>query len=63
MAKFKKTAGKTANRGGGNAQDQADRLSRTLTESAQQIWLAGVGAFGRAQAEGAKLFEALVRKA
>ena len=62
MAKFKKTAGKTANRGGGNAQDQADRLSRTLTESAQQIWLAGVGAFGRAQAEGAKLFEALVKE-
>ena len=62
MAKFKKTAGKTANRGGGNAQEQADRLSRTLTESAQQIWLAGVGAFGRAQAEGAKLFEALVKE-
>ncbi len=63
MAKFKKTAGKTANRGGGNTQSaQAERLSRTLSESAQQIWLAGVGAFGRAQAEGAKLFEALVKE-
>jgi len=63
MAKFKKTAtGKTANRGGGKAQAQAERLSNTLSESAQQIWLAGVGAFGRAQAEGAKLFEALVKE-
>ena len=63
MAKFKKTAtGKTANRGGGKAQAQAERLSNTLSESAQQIWLAGVGAFGRAQAEGHKLFEALVKE-
>ena len=63
MAKFKKTAGKTANRGAGNSQSaQAERLSKTLSESAQQIWLAGVGAFGRAQAEGAKLFEALVKE-
>src|SRR3546814_8122501 len=30
--------------------------------SAQQIWLAGVGAFGRAQAEGTKLFEGLVKE-
>lgn len=66
MAKFKKTAGKTTDtankRASGNAQAQAERLSRTLSESAQQIWLAGVGAFGRAQAEGAKLFEALVKE-
>lgn len=62
MAKFKKSAGKTAKRGAGNAQSQAEQLSRTLSESAQQIWLAGVGAFGRAQAEGAKLFEALVKE-
>ena len=62
MAKFKKTAGKTANRGGNAQSAQAERLSKTLTESAQQIWLAGVGAFGRAQAEGHKLFEALVKE-
>lgn len=62
MAKFKKTAGKKTAGNAGNAQAQAERLSRTLSESAQQIWLAGVGAFGRAQAEGAKLFEALVKE-
>ena len=38
------------------------RLAKTLSESTQQIWLAGVGAFSRAQAEGGKLFEALVKE-
>lgn len=33
----------------------------SISESAQQIWLAGVGAFGRAQAEGTRLFEGLVK--
>jgi poly(hydroxyalkanoate) granule-associated protein len=65
-AKFKKTAKKTTGKSGsagkGSAQEQAERLSKTLSESAQQIWLAGVGAFGRAQAEGTKLFEGLVKE-
>ncbi|QQQ03343.1 phasin family protein [Lysobacter enzymogenes] len=69
-AKFKKTAkktsGKTRSAGaagkGAGAQEQAERLSKSLSESAQQIWLAGVGAFGRAQAEGTKLFEGLVKE-
>jgi poly(hydroxyalkanoate) granule-associated protein len=60
-AKFKKTA-KKSTAGKASAQQQADRLSRSLSESAQQIWLAGVGAFSRAQAEGTKLFEALVKE-
>ena len=61
MAKLKKTARKkTAS--SASAQSQADRLSKSLSESAQQIWLAGVGAFGRAQAEGTKLFEGLVKE-
>lgn len=41
---------------------QAEVLSKTIMESAQHIWLAGVGAFGRAQDEGTKLFEALVKE-
>lgn len=44
------------------ADDGAPRNPRTLSESAQQVWLAGLGAFGRAQAEGGKLFDALVRE-
>ena len=59
MAKFKKAGKKT---GPSSAQAQADQLSKKLSESAQQVWLAGVGAFGRAQAEGSKLFEALVKE-
>jgi poly(hydroxyalkanoate) granule-associated protein len=63
MAKLKKTA-KTARKkaAGASAQAQADHLTKSLSESAQQIWLAGVGAFGRAQAEGSRLFEGLVKE-
>jgi poly(hydroxyalkanoate) granule-associated protein len=38
------------------------QLASTIRESAQQIWLAGLGAFGKAQEEGAKVFEALVKE-
>ena len=61
MAKFKKSTKKTT-AGKAGAQDQSARLSKTLSESASQIWLAGMGAFGRAQAEGTKLFEVLVKE-
>ncbi|WP_082538832.1 phasin family protein [Lysobacter sp. Root494] len=61
MAKFKKTAKKTARPTKANAA-QAEQLSKTLSESAQQVWLAGVGAFSRAQTEGTKLFEALIKE-
>ena len=59
MAKLKKTAKKKST---ADTQAQAERLSKSLSESAQQIWLAGVGAFGRAQEEGTKLFEGLVKE-
>ena len=36
-------------------------LAGTVKESAQQIWLAGLGAFSKAQQEGGKVFEALVK--
>ena len=63
MAKLKKTAKKTASSANpANLQAQAEQLSKRLSESAQQVWLAGVGAFGRAQAEGGKLFESLVKE-
>ena len=38
------------------------QLSATIRESAQQIWLAGLGAFAKAQQEGNKVFDALVRQ-
>jgi poly(hydroxyalkanoate) granule-associated protein len=37
-------------------------LASTIRESAQQIWLAGLGAFAKTQAEGAKVFDALVKQ-
>ncbi|MBO9677066.1 MAG: phasin family protein [Acidovorax sp.] len=37
-------------------------LPRTVKDSAQQIWLAGLGAFSKAQEEGGKVFEALVKE-
>lgn len=38
------------------------QLSATIRESAQQIWLAGLGAFAKAQEEGNKVFDALIRE-
>jgi poly(hydroxyalkanoate) granule-associated protein len=38
------------------------QLAVTVKESAQQIWLAGLGAFAKAQEEGNKVFDALVRE-
>src|SRR6187401_3086760 len=37
-------------------------LSDTVRDSAQQIWLAGLGAFSKAQEEGGKVFDALVKE-
>ncbi len=37
-------------------------LAGQVKESAHQIWLAGMGAFARAQAEGTKVFETLVQE-
>ncbi len=38
------------------------QLSNAVKESAQQIWLAGLGAFSKAQEEGGKVFETLVKE-
>ncbi|MGH6626615.1 MAG: phasin family protein [Burkholderiaceae bacterium] len=37
-------------------------LSGTVKDSAQQIWLAGLGAFAKAQEEGGKVFDTLVKE-
>jgi poly(hydroxyalkanoate) granule-associated protein len=38
------------------------RLAQAVLDSAHHIWLAGLGAFGKAQQEGGKLFETLVKE-
>ncbi len=37
-------------------------LAATIRDSATNIWLAGLGAFSKAQEEGGKLFDALVKE-
>lgn len=44
------------------SKQSAPQLSSAVKESAQQIWLAGLGAFSKAQEEGGKVFEALVKE-
>lgn len=41
---------------------QAGRFSQKLGESAQQVWLASLGAIGRAQQGGSRLFDSLVKE-
>lgn len=38
------------------------QLASSVKDSAQQIWLAGMGAFAKAQEEGGKVFDALVKE-
>jgi poly(hydroxyalkanoate) granule-associated protein len=42
--------------------DTGAPLSGSVKESAQQIWLAGLGAFAKAQEEGSKVFDSLVKE-
>ena len=39
-----------------------NQLASTVKESAQQIWLAGLGAFAKAQEEGGKVFGARAKE-
>ncbi|MCD6078340.1 MAG: hypothetical protein K0R89_2278 [Ramlibacter sp.] len=47
---------------GEGADPSSAQLADTVKESAQQIWLAGLGAFSKAQEEGGRVFEALVKE-
>jgi len=38
------------------------QLSATIRDSAEQIWLAGLGAFAKSQEEGNRVYEALIRE-
>ena len=45
-----------------NRKTDPNDFVNTVRESAQQIWLAGLAAFSKAQAEGSKVFEGLVKE-
>lgn len=65
MAKLKKSTNSKSSASKGSAADfkaSAEHMSKSIVDSAQQIWMAGMGAFNRAQGEGSKLFEALVKE-
>lgn len=57
VTKTKKSTGN-----GGTAGASSTQFSNTVKESAQQIWLAGLGAFSKAQEQGGKAFETLVKE-
>lgn len=44
------------------SKSEGKQLASAIRDSAQQIWLAGLGAFSKAQEEGGKVFEALVKE-
>ncbi|MDO9073452.1 MAG: phasin family protein [Rubrivivax sp.] len=56
VKKIKSPAGRTFHA------DKSSQLAGAVKDSAQQIWLAGMGAFSKAQEEGTKVFEALVKE-
>lgn len=61
VKKLKQMADKKATASGAaGLMDSA--LASSVKDSAQQIWLAGMGAFSKAQEEGGKVFEALVKE-
>jgi poly(hydroxyalkanoate) granule-associated protein len=63
VKKMKSTADKATSTASSAAAGLMDsQLAQSVKESAQQIWLAGMGAFSKAQAEGGKVFETLVKE-
>ena len=60
MVKKLKAMADKKNAAGAGLFDSA--LAGSVKESAQQIWLAGMGAFAKAQAEGKQVFDALVKE-
>ena len=60
MVKKSKGTGDEKNTGAASLFDSA--LAGSVKESAREIWLAGMGAFAKAQAEGKQVFESLVKE-
>ncbi len=62
----KKSADKSSDKAGDKSAGSAGlhglHLPGAVKDSAQQIWQAGLGAFAKAQAEGSKAFETLVKE-
>jgi len=57
-----KSAAKSSHFAGRAAALLDSQLANNVKDSAQHIWLAGMGAFSRAQEEGTKVFDALIKE-
>ena len=53
---------KTSKSSSSSSTSGSPHLGGTVKDSAQQIWLAGLGAFSKAQEEGGKVFDTLVKE-
>ena len=53
---------KLKSRPAARTEDSGKVAGKSIMDSAQQIWLAGLGAFAKAQGEGGKLFETLLKE-
>jgi poly(hydroxyalkanoate) granule-associated protein len=63
VKKLQKIADKQGQGGGASMAQLLDgQLASAVRDSAQQIWQAGLGAFAKAQGEGGKVFDALVKE-
>jgi len=62
MLKQAKAKAKAESTGAGASHDAMSDLPKSVLESSRQIWLAGLGAFSKAQAGGMKVFETLVHQ-
>jgi len=62
VKKLQKMASKGKSNGGSGAAMLDSQFAQSVKDSAQQIWSAGLGAFSKAQGEGSKVFEALVKE-
>ena len=57
-----KKAKAEASAAGSDPTDAAKGLAQSVLDSSRQIWLAGLGAFAKAQQGGAQVFDALVKQ-
>jgi poly(hydroxyalkanoate) granule-associated protein len=44
------------------SKQERKNAAKAITDSAQKIWLAGLGAFSKAQAEGSRVFDQLIKE-
>ncbi len=58
----RKSGSRSRRSAGGSASSVGSDAAKAITDSAQKIWLAGLGAYERARAEGPRVFDTLVEQ-